>query len=619
MSDSAKPSCSSCGGIVDTSTNTSDSGSPVSTDQTLCSGCSCGSEACGSATPCEEDHTNTVCVIRYAATVKVLNSFNFPGIGESVSLTLENVTRILPGAVLWNQTIGYLHILSYDAETGVAVAQNKGDAGNVKDAGDLIPECTEFIVGIVSTAIGTGSNNSDIIPYLDADFIAPADGSCQLASVTNINGIAIGDVISINSFQYRVNSIPDAVTLELCNEGDGAPTGQVIEHDANCDGVQDVQVVVLSSDDPCSREGVQTGQLVVCDGTGIRRPLIGTVDGQVAVWDSVTENWILVNSNLVEECTALSACAIFDIGDTGPYVIFVVSTALFTAGDKIVIGEGTDTIVATIQDIIDATQLRIVLDVAPSEVLTYDPPTRVCLRDCCEDFSDVVEEIENLTERVVNLESEVTIINNELNATIRQPCYPAQMLEHYQASDFYISNAGAPFVPTDLGGGIHQRHYDIGDVHEFNPKPVDFSLGPYTCDVVIAVTIHMDISLANFGPDIDQNSFVQLHELMMSLDGDVTSESPKQFAVGWGGDPFSSQFSNPEVPPANFRLDADTTVGSRVNAHFARSIRVNAGNTFTCVLEHRLSLDGAINGINWANNGYIWSFAGMPSAQVFRI
>ena len=215
----------------------------------------------------------------------------------------------------------------------------------------------------------------------------------------------------------RVGSIPNANTLELCNEGEGAPTGQLIEADANCDGIPEVQIFVVSSDDPCVRDGVQAGVLLVCD-EGVRKPLEGTVDGQVPVWNAFDEKFDLVNSNIIEQCTALAACLTLDIGDVGPYVITVVSTSLFQAGITIVIGEGDDEITATIDEVINDTQLRITLTDAPTEIVTYDPPTRVCIQDCCAEFPDLVERV---TTNETNIETLQDIIND--------PCYPQQLLQ----------------------------------------------------------------------------------------------------------------------------------------------------------------------------------------------
>lgn len=626
MAESGKPACKSCGSIVDTDVNTADSMSPVPIDQTQCGKCEPASDYYAEASPCVEDHTVTKCEIRYVTTVKAVDTFNFPAIGESASIKLENVKSILPGMVLWNESHGFLHVQSFASDTGIAVVQNRGEEGNSAD-GALIPACTEFAAGIppLATSI-VSSGSSEVVPFLGADFQSPAPGSCQLATVTNVNGLSINDIVSINSFEYRIGDILSATSIQLCNDGQGAPTAQNFSFDANCDGKPDIQIIVLSSDDPCSRDGVQAGQIIVCD-SGVRQPLVGTVDGQVPVWDATTERFILVNSNIAEECTALSACAIFDVGNAGPYIIEVVSSALFSAGDTLFIGEGSETVQATVQDIVSATQIRINLTASPTEILEFDPPARVCVEDCCADFSNLVDRVTNL-ETVVNDPVEgLAQINDELDDTIREECYPSQITqvlgEISFIDDVTITNI---FTPTDNGGNF-QRHYNYDDTHPlYQGVHIDETIGPFDCDVEVDLHVYGSISMAVLGADPDINDIFQFHDLVLGIDGNDVGGA-RQFAHNKGGANFTKFLDGQgaQPVPAGFALADYAFTSARENYSFHRRIALAAGATSQVRLLRRMSIDGPLQQVNWGagpaggENRLEWAVEGTFTARVWRV
>ena len=275
--------CGSCG----RSFSVSSSGSST---------CSCGAATCGSS-PCEEDHTHTIIKKYFSFTLRTAASFTWPEVGESATIQVDSVDRLAIGAVLYLDGAGYLHVTSFDCNTQRVVAQNLGETCNIYTGGETVPACAEFSVGI--PFCGNGSGGIPGIPYLAADFISPADGDCALASVTIIGSIAPEDTVTIDGYEYRVSGIVDSTTLTLCNDGEGAPEGQVIEWDPNNDGVPDVPIFISQVASPCVRDPVVTGRLLVCTGDGIVQPLEGSATGQSLIWDNDAELWILDGNQAV--------------------------------------------------------------------------------------------------------------------------------------------------------------------------------------------------------------------------------------------------------------------------------------------------------------------------------
>lgn len=580
MADSAKPKCGTCSIQGEAQT-------VAATDP-----CATQTECTTPVDPCEEDHTQTICDTKFATTLKVTNTFNFPAIGEFASLTLEGVTSLLPGSILWNRTVGRLYVESFDVATGVAVVTNKGDScdTSAKTPGDSVPACTEFNLGIPECNSGGAINNSDVFPYLAADFVAPANGSCGLASVTNVVGISVNDIVSINTFLYRVKSIPDANTIELCNEGDGAPTGQVIRFDPNCDEVPDVQVISVSSDDPCSRDGINSGVILVCD-SGVAQPLIGTADSQVAVWDNNLEKFVLKTMNVPDACSSLTTCLVVDTGNAGPYLIIVADSSIFGVGNRLDI----DGDVFVVTEIVSPTQIRATADVVPTAPKEYAIGTTVCIQDCCIDLPDRVTAIEEV---------------------LNDPCFDKRLLP---PALIPFASQNLNFQPTETSPGVYQQYYDIGDpalpgdlVSHQLVLPADGC--SYYVEAFAFLTIVATATKANFAPTDPIASLRQLHDFVLAVDGEYTDSEARAVHSSKGqGDDVVDFVSNPA--PANFLLNSYGWM-NRETLVMYREMTVNAANgavnSPVFSIGHRLALGDNRNSVNWgANSNRIeWDIVG---------
>ena len=330
--------------------------------------------------PCLQDHEHTEVYNNYTTTVKTTTPFNVPKFDNEVEIGLENVVSVAPGAILWNLKVGGLTVKSYNAETKTVIAT----PANINvDFGSLVVAGTEFTIGIPN--IGT-DGKADYLdsPYLAADFISPAPGSCQEASVTSVSGLGINNKVSVSGYVYRIGAIVNKSTLRLCNDGDGAEAGVVIRFDPEDCGEPSVPLIVYETN-PCEATPVSTGNIVVCKDNGLTT-IKGEADGQILRWNNNHKRWELVNAYLDENCTYLTTCFTVDTLDQA-YVATVKNTAIFNVDNKVLI----DDVKFVIDEIVDSTHLKLKPETTFTEITTYPVGTNVCLESCCAWVPQVLE------------------------------------------------------------------------------------------------------------------------------------------------------------------------------------------------------------------------------------
>lgn len=325
--------------------------------------------------PCVQDHEHVVINNYYKTTVLNITPFNVPKIGEEIEIVLDKVISVLVGAVLWNPTIGSLLIKSFNRDSSSVVITSDN---LLVDYGKSVLANTEFLIGIPDYDLPTEDDYLNA-PYLAADFISPAEGACQNASVTTVAGIDIGNKVSVSGYVYRVGAIIDKATLKLCNDGEGAPEGTVLAWDTRDCGKPSVPVVVYSSS-PCEATPVQTGSLVVCKDKALTT-LSGEADGQMIRWNNNFKRWELVNAYIDENCTYLTTCLTIDIieDEEFTYLANVKSTKVFNKEDKVIIEDA----MFIVTEIVSSTQMRIRPENIFTTITTYPSGTNVCLEPCC--------------------------------------------------------------------------------------------------------------------------------------------------------------------------------------------------------------------------------------------
>ncbi len=330
---------------------------------------------------CKEDHTKVENNYSYTTTVTCLTPFNMPAVGEELALQFDNLTSILPGAVLWNKNVGYLHVKSFEEDTSTAIVENKDENGN-KAIGAAVLVDEKFHVGI-PTITGEGANDYSNTPMLGADFISPH--STTTVSVTSINGLRESEEVSIQGYVYNLKTIIDRNTIVLeYIDGKSAVPGQVIEFDPNKCGEPSVAVVPFAAN-PCEAGSITEGKIIACS-DNLLAPIEGTSDGQLLVWDDQQEKWVLKNNNFQEMCASLTKCLIVDTTEVSDdddeditYLTYVTKTSIFSVGNKLNIG-GTTFI---IREILDDEKMRITPEETPSAPLSFSRGTSVCIEECC--------------------------------------------------------------------------------------------------------------------------------------------------------------------------------------------------------------------------------------------
>ena len=349
--------------------------------------CSCGKPKsdCGKGTcgcnheqkPCLEDHSVALVESVYTTTVTATDTWVMPAVDDCVQLHLKDVTNILPGSILWNKSVGYLHVSSYDASSGYVTACNEGEDGNA-EVGSTFPSCMSFHVGIPTQC---NCDDGYTGACLAADVTSPGVGETTEVSVTTVSGLFIGDIIDIAGYMYKITAITDINTITVKNEGFGAPIGTVIKNDPNCTGKPcTVKITVVNSDDPCTKNPVNEGVIIVCD-EGERKPFEGTADSQIAVWDNEVKKWKLRTVKLENECTNLTADLTLDPLVT-LYLITVEDTSIFEVGKTVYL----DNRKFKVNSIVNATQMRIQIEQAPRAIKVVEEGAAICKGDCCEDL-----------------------------------------------------------------------------------------------------------------------------------------------------------------------------------------------------------------------------------------
>ena len=357
--------------------------------------CSCGKpkSECGKGTcgcnheqkPCLEDHSVALVESVYTTTVTATDTWVMPAVDDCVQLHLKDVTNILPGSILWNKSVGYLHVSSYDASSGYVTACNEGEDGNA-EVGSTFPSCMSFHVGIPTQC---NCDDGYTGACLAADVTSPGVGETTEVSVTTVSGLFIGDIIDIAGYMYKITAITDINTITVKNEGFGAPIGTVIKNDPNCTGKPcTVKITVVNSDDPCTKNPVNEGVIIVCD-EGERKPFEGTADSQIAVWDNEVKKWKLRTVKLENECTNLTADLTLDPLVT-LYLITVEDTSIFEVGKTVYL----DNRKFKVNSIVNATQMRIQIEQAPRAIKVVEEGAAICRGDCCEDL--VIPEMPDL-------------------------------------------------------------------------------------------------------------------------------------------------------------------------------------------------------------------------------
>ena len=553
--------------------------------------CSCGKPKsdCGKGTcgcnheqkPCLEDHSVTLVESVYTTTVTATDTWVMPAVDDCVQLHLKDVTNILPGSILWNKSVGYLHVSSYDASSGYVTACNEGEDGNA-EVGSTFPSCMSFHVGIPTQCTCDDGYTG---ACLAADVTSPGVGETTEVSVTTVSGLFIGDIIDIAGYMYKITAITDINTITVKNEGFGAPIGTVIKNDPNCTGKPcTVKITVVNSDDPCTKDPVNEGVIIVCD-EGERKPFEGTADSQIAVWDNEVKKWKLRTVKLENECTNLTADLTLDPLVT-LYLITVEDTSIFEVGKTVYL----DNRKFKVNSIVNATQMRIKIEQAPRAIKVVEEGAAICKGDCCEDL--VIPEMPDLPAKYSGVDSDgagsnimrFTIINNNLNVIVEKQSDWSST--DYQADHTESLTNKLPSItianPTNIVNG--KKLTIVGTI------TVSIE-GQFRSDTHTSRSVSNDNDAANYpylsliyGPGAELSIMPKLNGANLFSDR-ITSY--RQYFVNT--DKFTADPAPGNVQP--------------YDEYYSRSVTLPICCTITKGSSNTITLDGTITGYNLRNKG----------------
>lgn len=361
-------------------------------------GASCGEETMSCTTPktcttavqpyyttvptCPQTQTKYINQYSFATSIKNQAAFNMPECNGSATVIFPGVSSIALYSKVWAYGIGYLTITGLNPATCTLTLRNDCDevceTGTQASPGTQIPACTEFVV----TAPVCSASSGGLItayPYLAAQFTAPASGSCIDISVTNVNGLSVNKNVQISGGTYRIDEVKSGTLITICNDGSGVTPGTIVN--AQDTSGNYITPVVLIDSNPCTNTGLFSGKLIVCN-NNIQVPLLGSNNGQVPVYDSSTQEVNFRDLLIpVGDCTVLTVCLTLDptLPSGTAYLVTVQDTSIFGVGDPVVIAGRS----FTVDSIIDGTQMRLVPDLDPTAIETYDVGQTVCDADCC--------------------------------------------------------------------------------------------------------------------------------------------------------------------------------------------------------------------------------------------
>ncbi len=371
--------CNTCNGSVEASSGCGN------TNCSCCSTAAVGVPYYSCSSMCPEDNSCTTTITKIAGVFRTLRSFVMPACGSTVQVTFESITALPIGAWMWAGDAGRFEITGYDATTGIVQLKNlcpDSPCDNAAAPGASIPSCTVFILSAPNCDVSTANPNAPF-PYLDADFVAPANGVCIQISLTSVNGLGANQNVSIAGGTYSIESVDSPTLITICNNGAGITPGTVVDHDDSA-GHNVVPIVVIDSN-PCSAKDVLSATLLGCN-AGIITPLTGLVAGQIPVLqDPVTGEVEYQSIGIpMAVCTSLVICLTLDsaLPANTSYSVEVVSTAGFTAGDLLQIG----TTILYVDSVDGPTTMHCTptyVDYSGVLIVSYPEASVICLVDCC--------------------------------------------------------------------------------------------------------------------------------------------------------------------------------------------------------------------------------------------
>lgn len=172
----------------------------------------------------------------------VKDPFEMPAVDDTTVLVLRECVDLVPHCWIWNESVGYLEVVTYSGYDIYVTVKNVGMKENAT-SGTIFPSCMEFLI----TAPNATPIIDNTVTCLRADFKCPTVGQEALMSVDSTSAIRVGDIIIVDTrYQYLVTEIINEHTMKVLNEEKGKEGGVI---DVKCN--ECVPVKILESTHCC--------------------------------------------------------------------------------------------------------------------------------------------------------------------------------------------------------------------------------------------------------------------------------------------------------------------------------------------------------------------------------
>ena len=165
----------------------------------------------------------------------VKDPFEMPAVDDTTVLVLRECVDLIPHCWIWNESVGYLEVVTYSGYDIYVTVKNVGMKENAT-SGTIFPSCMEFLI----TAPNATPIIDNTVTCLRADFKCPTVGQEALMSVDSTSAIRVGDIIIVDTrYQYLVTEIINEHTMKVLNEEKGKEGGVI---DVKCNECVPVKI-----------------------------------------------------------------------------------------------------------------------------------------------------------------------------------------------------------------------------------------------------------------------------------------------------------------------------------------------------------------------------------------
>lgn len=225
----------------------------------------------------------------------VKDPFEMPAVNDTTVLVLRECADLVPHCWIWNESVGYLEVVTYSGYDIYVTVKNVGMKENAT-SGTIFPSCMEFLI----TAPNATPIIDNTVTCLRADFKCPTVGQEALMSVDSTSAIRKGDLIIVDTrYQYLVTEIINEHTMKVLNEEKGKEGGVI---DVKCN--ECVPVKIFESTHCC--EALQEQVDDIYSKFDIKKSIVPKTDSLISVTNGSNSLTDVFNDVVLDVDTDLS-------------------------------------------------------------------------------------------------------------------------------------------------------------------------------------------------------------------------------------------------------------------------------------------------------------------------